>query len=65
MAYFDLSKLNFSWKRLNPNYNGNRCRKVELKTTCIKNVKFKIIKIRIGCQYIAYFYYSENLNGAA
>jgi len=33
-------------------------------TTCIKNVKFKI-KIRIGCQYVGYFYYSENLNWAA
>jgi len=36
-----------------------------LRTTCIKNVKFKIIKIRIGCQYVGYFYYSENLNWAA
>jgi len=25
---------------------------VELKTTWIKNVKFKIIKIRTSCQYI-------------
>jgi len=36
---------------------------VALKTTCIKNVKFKIIEIRTGCQYGGYFYYSENLMG--
>jgi len=36
-----------------------------LKTTCIKNVKLKIIKIRTGCQYVGYLYYSENLNWAA
>jgi len=35
---------------------------VALRTTCIKNVKFKVIKIRTGCQYVGYFYYSENLN---
>jgi len=28
---------------------------VALKTTCIKNVKFKIIKARRGCQNIRYF----------
>ena len=33
--------------------------------TCIKNVKFKVIKIKKGCQYVGYFYYSENLNWAA
>jgi len=38
---------------------------VALRTTRIKNVKFKIIKIRAGCQYVGYFYYSENLNWAA
>jgi len=38
---------------------------VSLKTTCIKNVKFKIIKTRTGCQYVGYFYHSENLNWAA
>jgi len=38
--------------------------KVALKTTCNKNVKFKIIKIRISCQYAGYFYYSENLKWA-
>jgi len=36
-----------------------------LRTTCIKNVKFKIIKIRTGCEYVRYFYHSENLNWAA
>jgi len=34
-------------------------------TTCIKIVKFKIVKIRTGCQYIGDFYYSGNLNWAA
>jgi len=52
-------------KRWNPNCNGNRRDKVALKTTCIKNIKFKIIKIRTGCQYIGYFCCSENLNWAA
>jgi len=36
-----------------------------LRTTCIKNFKFKIIKLRTGCQYLGYFYYSVNLNWAA
>jgi len=31
----------------------------------IKNVKFKIIKTRTGCQYVCYFYYSEHVNWAA
>jgi len=52
-------------KRWNPNSNGNRRDKVAMKITCIKNVKFKIIKIRTACQYIGYFYYSENLTWAA
>jgi len=38
---------------------------VALRITCIKNVKFKIIKIKIGCQYVGYLYYSKNLNWAA
>jgi len=37
--------------------------KVAVRTTCIKNIKFKIIKIRTGCQYVGYLYYSENLFG--
>jgi len=37
---------------------------VALWTTCIKNVKFKIIKIRTGCEYARYFYHSENPNWA-
>jgi len=36
-----------------------------LRTTCIKNIKFKIIKMRTVCQNIGYFSYSENLNWAA
>jgi len=52
-------------KRSNPNCDGNRRDKVALRITCIKNVKFKIIKIRTGCKYVGYFYYSENLNWAA
>ena len=53
------------WKRSHPNCNGNRRDKVALRTTCIKNDKFKIIKIRTGCQCVGYFYYSKNLNCAA
>jgi len=53
------------WNRSNPNCNGNRRDKVALRTTCSKNVKLKIIKIRSGCQHVAYFYYSKNLNRAA
>jgi len=52
-------------KTFDPNYNGNRRDKVALRTTCIKNVKFKIIKIRTDCQYVEYFYSSEHLNWAA
>jgi len=36
-----------------------------LKTTCIKHVKFKIIKIGTSSQYIGNFYYCENLKWAA
>ena len=53
------------WKRSKPNCNGNRHDKMALKTTCIKNVKFKIVKMRTSCQNIGYFYHSENLNWAA
>jgi len=53
------------WMRLNPNCNDNRCAKVTLKTTRMKNVKLKIVKIRTDCQYTGYFNYSENLNWAA
>jgi len=42
----------------------NRRNKVALKTTCIRNLKLKIVKMT-GCQYIRYFNYSENLNRAA
>ena len=50
------------WLASKPNCSSNRCDKVALKTTCIKNVKFKIIKIRTGCQDVGYLYYSKNLN---
>ena len=53
------------WKCSNPNCHGNRRDKVAPRTTCIKNVKFKIIEIRTGCQYVGYFYYNENLTGSA
>ena len=54
-------------KHWNPNCkcNGNRRDKATLKTTSTKNVKFKIIKTRTGCQHIRYFYYSKILNWAA
>jgi len=38
---------------------------VALRTTCNKNVKFKIIKIKTSCQYVGCFYHSKNLNWAA
>jgi len=54
--YFDLSKLNLAHANVRiPNCNDNRRNKVALRTTCIKNVKFKIIKIRTGCEYLGYF----------
>ena len=55
MTYFDLSKLKFKliyWKLSNPNCSGNRRDKVVLRTTCIKNVKFWILKIRTSCEYV-------------
>jgi len=52
------------WKRSNPKCNGNSRDKVALRTTCIKNVKFKIIKTRTGCQFAGYLNYSKNLNWA-
>jgi len=50
---------------LNRKCNVNRRDKVTLRITYVKNVKFKIVKIKTGCQYIGYFYYTENLNWAA
>ena len=55
-AYFYLNKLNL-------NCNDDRLDKVALRTTCIINVKLKIIKIRTGCVQDIYFYYSANLTG--
>jgi len=56
-GFFDLSKLNLALnliysKHSNPNCNGSKRDKVVVKTTCIKSVKFKIIKTRTGCQYV-------------
>ena len=51
----------YLYLRILPNCNGNKRDKV----TRIKNVKFKIIKLRTGCQYVGYFCHSENLNWAA
>jgi len=56
-------KLMYS-KCLDHNCNGNRCDKVALRTICIKNVKFKIVKIKTGCKYVGYFYCSEHLTWA-
>jgi len=39
--------------------------KVALRTTCIRNVKFKIFKTRTGCQCVRYLYYCKNINWAA
>ena len=52
------------WKRSNSSCSGSRRDKVALRTACIINVKFKIIRIRTGCQHMGYVYYSENLNWA-
>jgi len=52
-------------KRSNHNRNGNRRDKVALRPSYIKNVKFKIIKTRTGCQCLGYFYCSKNVNWAA
>jgi len=49
------------WKSPSMQYRRDN---VTLRTTFIKNFKFKIIKIRTGCQYVGYLYYSENLNWA-
>ena len=69
MAYYDLSKVNLTSTNIlevcEPNSSGNRRDKVALRTTCIKNVNFKIIKTRTGCQYVGHFYYSGSLNWAA
>jgi len=53
------------WKRSNLNCSSNIPDKVTLKTTCIKNIELKIVKIRTGCQYKGYFNCCENLNWAA
>ena len=50
------------WKSTSTQYGRD---KVSLRISCIKHVTFKIIKIRIGCQYVGYLYYSENFNWAA
>jgi len=44
-----------SWKHSKPNCNGIRRDNVALRTTCNKTVKFRIIKIRTGCQFVRYF----------
>ena len=48
------------WKSPSMQYRRD---KVAVKTTCIKYIKLKIIKIRTGCLYIGYLYYSKNLLG--
>jgi len=49
------------WKTPSTQYRRD---KVALRTTCMKNFKFKIIKIRKGCQYVGYLYYNGNYNWA-
>jgi len=48
MAYFDLNKLNLAFTNVMKAFESQmelgRRDKVVLRTTCIKNVKFKIIK---------------------
>jgi len=50
------------WKCPSTQYGHDE---VTLRATCIKNVKFKIIKITAGCQHVGYIHYSENLDWAA
>jgi len=38
---------------------------VALRATCIKNVKYKIIKIRTGCPNVGYLNSRKNVNCAA
>jgi len=69
MAYSEFSKLNLvlpnALKVFERNCNDNTRDKPALRTTSIKNVKFKFIKSRTGCQYIGYSYSVVNLNWAA
>jgi len=50
------------WKSSSTRYRHD---KVALRITCIRNLKFMIIKVRTGCEYVGYLYYSGNLNWAA
>jgi len=61
MACTDLSRLNLSQRT----EIVRILIVMALKTTCIKNVKFKIIKVRTGRQHMGYFYYSESINATA
>ena len=40
-----------TWKSPSTQHKRNE---VAMRTICIKNVKFKIFKLRTGCQYIGY-----------
>jgi len=70
MTYLDLSKPNLTEAIILKEFESYlQCLQTwqsgTEETTCIKNVKFKVIKITTGCQYVGYFYYSENLNWPA
>ena len=52
------------WKRSNPNCNGPDMIKWHWGPPASKMSNSRLSK-RTGCQYVGYFYYSENLNWAA
>jgi len=54
------SKVSVSiWKSTSMQYRRD---KVALTTAFVKNIKFKFIKIRGGCQYVGCLYCIENPN---
>jgi len=55
----------YQWAYGNLPASSYRRDKVALRNTYIKNIKFKIIKVKTGCQYVGYLHNSENLNWAA
>jgi len=65
MICLDLSKPNLAEANILKAFNVCRPDKVALRRHLHQKRQFKVIKIRKGCQYAGYFYYSENPNWAA
>jgi len=60
MTHLDLSKLKLTETNIQKAFESHcsvirRDKAAREETTCIKNVKFKVIKTRKGCQYARYF----------